>query len=221
MEKEKANKEAEKTINIPFFNIFKKIFELMAAYLAASLLLNNSLKEFTSFEIIDVTSSIEKHADEDYKHYNLKIEPPINPAKVCVQPYIQITYKKQTQIIYLENLYTQKAYVGENGTFPLLKKSVDEKIFNTIKKGIEDKLKIKNKDMQRLSIDTDTIICFLFSENGNCEYYKFNATIPLKLSRYKALKILNPKIAPLKIDVNTVDQKIIETIVATITANIE
>ena len=151
------------------------------------------------FKIVGCESQICDYNYEIVEKIDISIEPPIETAKLCVQPYMEIRLIRKRYVILFDKLYSQKAYVSEDGKFPLVKLLDDEAFMHNFEDEIRKALgEVGNE----LEFDYDTIFCITYTaEKGMAKYFELNVTRPQKMDRYSALSKINAKNDPYIIDV--------------------
>lgn len=181
-------------------NILSTLLAIIGTIGAIILQLSNFTRD--KFIIEQCTRSTITRIDDKYIKYDITTTPPLTMAKLCVQPYIEVTYNEKHYLILLHGVFTQKAYVAENEHFSLLKEETSETIVKKMKDLLFDTVLSNNLDITKLEINEDMILCFAYSESEHIgTYYFFNQALPKKTSRFKALRLLNPSGQRYEIDI--------------------
>ena len=138
--------------------------------------------------------SEEDHVGEQLERYNLTLKPPHNMGRIGVQAYIRISYGDEKYIVYLKDVYTSEVYTPNGkGIFSLFKRDGEEDICNVLRKTITEKQKENNIKLEKLEIESNTILC-IFCENDEVRsYFVFNNGTPVYVDDTEALELLNPK----------------------------
>lgn len=173
-----------------------------------------------TIEVVDCKYSVEEHIVEKLERYEVEIEPSDKMARVALQGYIEVIYEDKRQVILLDELFTQRTYVMENGKFPILKRVKDEELCKNIRNKVEEKL--NERGTSKVIVNTDTLMCFAYSEELTISYYLLNNSHPEKIDDADvAREKVTSKIGIYTLDVTCCEEADIEKIVEEIVEELQ